>query len=178
MRASFLKSKIRSLRKFDLVKAIIDILLPDLVGIGDYNPNMFYRKGDRVYYYDEKVQRSKILEAKEDIPTGSAIDLNNWSVVGGASLPNSEILKKIEISTNNNLMYEGTVLNNVHVSKGEPVMNEHDLWFSLDASEDTDGGLPPVATKQSEVIIKNMVVQDDQPTDNSYLWGDIDGQKI
>lgn len=174
MRASFLKSKIRSLRKFDLIKAIVDILLPDLVGLGDHNPDMFYRKGDRVYYYDETIQRSKILEAKEDIPAGQAMNLANWSVVGGASLPNAEILKKIELNSNNNLMYEGAVLNNVHVSKEQPQMNEHDIWFSLDSS-DGGGGIVPPQSRESELIIKNMVVQDGQPSDNAYLWGDTIG---
>lgn len=168
MRISFLKSKIRSLRKYDLVKAIIDILLPDLVGLGDFDPDMLYRKGDRVYYYDDNVGRSKILEATEDIQPGE-LDLSKWTVVGGASLPNAEVLKKIEIDSNNNLKYEGAVLNNVHVSKDEPQMNEKDIWFELGTS---DGGEVP--SRQTEVIIKNMVVQDNQPTDNNYLWGDIE----
>lgn len=171
MKASFLKSKIRSLRKFDLIKVIIDILLPDLAGIGDYNPNMFYRKGDKVYYYDEKSQRSKILEATEDISAGEPLSLAKWSIVGGTGLPNVEILKKLELNTNNNLTYNGSILNNVHVSKEQPVMNELDIWFSLDVSE-SDGGDSPVQ-RNSEVVIKNMVVQDSEPEDNVYLWGDI-----
>lgn len=175
MRASFLKSKVRSLRKFDLIKAVIDILLPDLVGLGDYNPEMFYRKGDRVYYYDEVLQRSKIIEAKVDITTGQEINLDNWSVVGGASLSNSEILKKLEVNANNNLMYEGAILNNVHVSRDEPKMNERDIWFGLSTSDGDGGTNPPPTGRENELVIKNMVVQDDRPSDDNYLWGDIEG---
>lgn len=171
MRASFLKSKIRSLRKYDLIKAVIDILLPDFVGLGDYDPRMVYRKGDKVYYYDENEGRSKILEAMSDITPGSGIDLSKWTVVGGSSLPNSELLKKFELNTNNNLMYEGVILNNVHVSRDEPQMNEMDIWFGIGTSTDDEG---PSAC-ENEVVIKNMVVQDNQPVDNNYLWGDIEG---
>lgn len=175
MKASFLKSKIRSLRKFDLMKAIIDILLPDLASLGDYNPNMFYRKGDRVYYYDEKLQRSTIIEARVDIDAGQPLDLDKWSHVSGNSLSNIEILKKLEISNNNNLMYNGSILNNVHVSEELPNMNELDIWFSLN-NNDIEIDPPEMETRNSEVIIKNMVVQDDKPDDNSYLWGDITGE--
>lgn len=171
MKASFLKSKVTSLRKYDLVKAVIDILLPDLVGISDYNKAMLYRKGDKVYYYDEKMGRSMIIEAKKDIPANQPFNLNDWSAVGGSNLHNSEILKKLEVNSNNNLMYDGAVLNNVHVSKEEPTMNELDLWFGL---EDTGEPVPPACRDENELVVQNMVVQDDQPEEDTYLWGDLD----
>lgn len=185
MKISFLKSKIRSLRKYDLFKAIIDILLPDLMELGDYDPNMKYRKGDKVYYYNKMTNKSYILEAKENIQPSSTINLDQWSIVTGNSLPNSNLIKKLQINNNNNLMYEGSVLNNVHVSIEEPSMNERDLWFSLTKQDIGDDGednpeLPdPDApqARENEVIIKNMIVQDDQPVDNNYLWGDLEEEE-
>ena len=185
MKISFLKSKIRSLRKYDLFKAIIDILLPDLMELGDYDPNMKYRKGDKVYYYNKMTNKSYILEAKENIQPSSTINLDQWSIVTGNSLPNSNLIKKLQINNNNNLMYEGSVLNNVHVSIEEPSMNERDLWFSMTKQDIGDDGednpeLPdPDApqARENEVIIKNMIVQDDQPVDNNYLWGDLEEEE-
>lgn len=181
MKISFLKSKIRSLRKYDLFKAIIDILLPDFNDIGDYNPNIPYRKGDRVYYYNDSDGTSKIIEALVDITPTGAIDLSQWSVVSGNSLPNANTLKKFSQNDNNNLMYEGAILNNVHVSVEEPVMNEKDMWFCLtkrviedDNTGDGDGDIEEPSTREGVLIIKNMVVQDEQPTDNTNLWGDIE----
>ena len=175
VKISFLKSKIRSLRKYDLFKAVIDILLPDLANIGDYNPLMNYRKGDRVYYYDQSNDVSRIIEATEDIiATGDDIDPSQWSVVSGNSLPNANLLKNLEIYDNNNLMYKNTILNNVHVSVDEPDMNEKDLWFGLTKRVDSDNGGNSPSPKENTLVIKNMVVQDDQPADNTYLWGDIE----
>ena len=175
VKISFLKSKIRSLRKYDLFKAVIDILLPDLANIGDYNPLMNYRKGDRVYYYDQSNDVSRIIEATEDIiATGDDIDPSQWSVVSGNSLPNANLLKNLEINDNNNLMYKNTILNNVHVSVDEPDMNEKDLWFGLTKRVDSDNGGNSPSPKENTLVIKNMVVQDDQPADNTYLWGDIE----
>lgn len=183
MKISFLKLKIRSLRKYDLFKAVIDILLPDLANIGDYNPLMNYRKGDRVYYYDQVNDTSRIIEALEDIiATGGDIDPSKWSVVSGNSLPNANLLKNLEINDNNNLMYKNTILNNVHVSADEPEMNEKDLWFGLtkrvnddnDNGGDDGGGGQTPSPRENTLVIKNMVVQDDQPADNTYLWGDIE----
>ena len=184
MKISFLKSKIRSLRKYDLFKAVIDILLPDLANIGDYNPLMNYRKGDRVYYYDQINDASRIIEAVEDITaSGGDIDPSQWSVVSGNSLPNANLLKNLEINDNNNLMYKNTILNNVHVSVDEPDMNEKDLWFGLtkhvenDNGGNNNGGGQTPSLDENTLIIKNMVVQDDQPTDNTYLWGDIEEEE-
>lgn len=171
MKVSFLRSKIASLRKYDVIKAIIDILLPDLVGISDYNRAMLYRKGDRVFYFDEKYERSMILEAKADIPANQDFDINNWTTVDGTGFGNSEILKKFEVNSNNNLMYDGAVLNNVHVSKEEPTMNELDLWFGLG---DEFEPIPPACRDENELIVNNLVVQDDQPEEDTYLWGDLD----
>ena len=186
MKISFLKSKIRSLRKYDLFKAVIDILLPDLANIGDFNPLMNYRKGDRVYYYDQSNDVSRIIEATEDIiATGGDIDPSQWSVVSGNSLPNANLLKNLEINDNNNLMYKNTILNNVHVSADEPEMNEKDLWFGLTKRVDDDndndvedgGNGESPSLGDNTLVIKNMVVQDDQPADNTYLWGDIEEDK-
>ena len=167
MKISFLKSKIRALRKYDLLKALIDILLPDIHDIGDYNPNMSYKKGDKVYYYDKSSDTSRIIEATEDItPTGN-FNMDQWSVVsGGNGLPNANLIKKIKLNDNNNLMYEDSVLNNVHVSAEEPKMNEGDLWFGITESDIT---LP--TTRETEVIIKNMVVQETEPANKNDLWG-------
>ena len=182
MKISFLKSKIRSLRRYDLFKAIIDILLPDFQDIGDYNPNLSYRKGDRVYYFNTIDNTSRIIEALVDITPTGQIDLSQWSVVSGNSLPNSNLLKKFQVNENNNLMYEGATLNNVHVSVEEPIMNERDMWFGLtkrvggdDDNGDTDDGEEETpTTKEGTLVIKNMVVQDEQPSDNTSLWGDIE----
>lgn len=173
MKASFLKTKIKSLRRYDLMKTIIDILLPDIDDIGDYDSKMFYRKGDKVYYYNKLTGVSKIIEATID--SGPSVEplSSNWSTVGGSSLSNSEILKKIERNKNNNLMYEGTCLNNVHVSENEPSMNENDLWFKIGNVDNTDNPSPP-SYIEPEVLIKNMTIQDGQPTNNDYLWGDIE----
>lgn len=170
MKVSFLKSKIRALRKYDLLKALIDILLPEIHDIGDYNPNMSYKKGDKVYYYDKYNDKSYIIEATEDITATGSLNLNQWSVVsGGNSLPNANLVKKLTINTNNNLMYEDSILNNVHVSAEQPKMNERDLWFSI---TQTDNSTP--STGETGVIIKNMVVQDTEPTNKDDLWGDTD----
>lgn len=167
MKISFLKSKIRALKKYDLIKALIDILLPEIRDIGDYNPKMSYKKGDKVYYYDKFNDKSHIIEATEDITPTDNINLNQWSVVsGGNGLPNANLIKKIKLNTNNNLMYEDSVLNNVHVSTEEPKMNEGDLWFTMSQS---DAVIPP--TRETEVIIKNMVVQDTEPANKNDLWG-------
>ena len=176
MKISFLKSKIRSLRKYDLFKAIIDILLPDFQNIGDYNPNLSYRKGDRVYYYNEIDNSSRIIEALVDITSTGQIDLSEWSVVSGNSLPNSNLLKKFEINDNNNLMYEGAILNNVHVSVEEPIMNEKDIWFGLTkrVGDDDSGHDDVTRPTEGSLIIKNMVVQLDQPTDKADLWGGLE----
>lgn len=181
MKISFLKSKIRSLRKYDLFKAIIDILLPDFQNIGDYNPNLSYRKGDRVYYYNDSDNTSKIIEALVDITPTGKINLHQWSTVSGNSLPNSNLLKKLSANDNNSLMYEGTTLNNVHVSVEEPKMNEKDIWFGLtkrvsvdDDNGDSDEEEEVPSTREGVLIIKNMVVQDEQPTDNTNIWGDIE----
>lgn len=167
MKISFLKSKIRSLRKYDLMKGLIDILLPDFKNIGDYNPMVTYRKGDRVFYYDEKKDTSCILEASKDINPTGILDYSEWNLISVGSLRNTNILRELKEDKQSRLVYKGTYLNNVFMGEEQPEMKEADLWFSL--SDVPDGTF---VEKNDDVMIANMVVQDDRPIDLNDLWGD------
>lgn len=168
MKVSFLKSKIRSLRKYDLMKSLVDILLPDFKNIGDYNPMIPYRKGDRVFYYNKQKETSCILEASKDIEPTGIIDYNEWNLISVGSLRNTNILREIKEDEHSRLIYKNTFLNNVFLSEEQPDMKESDLWFSLSDHIEEEEPLQ----NTDNVLIANMVVQDDTPIDLNDLWGD------
>lgn len=140
MKVSFLRNKINKLKNTDLLKNVIDILLPDISNIGDYNPLMMYRKGEKVFYYDKSQNKSYILKATQYIPPNPSGEMNfdQWKVINN----NAEAMENLEVgSDGGSIKYEGATLNNVWVQPEKPEkMKDRDLWFSVDEEEVEENG--------------------------------------
>lgn len=177
MKLSYFKSKLSQLKSLDLVKFITDLTLPDIELIGDYNPSMSYKKGERVYYYDIVENKHKVLEAFVDVEPGEFI-AKDWEVIQGThNHNNKDIIDGIGVNEAGRLTYDNKIVgSSVICSIEKPEMINGDLWFSIGNVDITPEPEPPHGFCD-KIVFKNLKMQDDEPESKEDIWGDSNNNK-